>query len=136
MQVWNQVEQRLTYLCARNSHYQKFLARAKYFGRTVTIDRQGRMLIPISLRRSAQIKGVVDVIDYSGYLEVWNHARFLRNLRSDPITPQDEDILNQQVSSIVRFPRAARSRKPSNKYIEKRMVWAYTAGHASVHTVG
>jgi MraZ protein len=70
------------------------LLRAKYFGQTVNIDDQGRVLIPVVLRRSALIKGEVDVLDYQTYLEVWNHARFVRNLRRSPVTDQDETLLN------------------------------------------
>src|SRR5580700_9698113 len=56
MQVWNQVEERLEHLCSGNRDNQKLLARAKYFGRSVTIDKQGRVLIPIILRNSAQMQ--------------------------------------------------------------------------------
>lgn len=111
MQLWNQVEERLEYLCSRDRSYKKFLDRAKYFGQAVSIDNQGRMLIPIALRRSAQIEGAVDVFDYMNYLEVWNHARFLKTLRSNPITEQDENKLNRQLSSVDRFARVARSKK-------------------------
>jgi MraZ protein len=98
MQVWNQVEKRLEHLCSRNKNSQKLLARAKYFGKAVKLDKQGRVLIPITLRNSAQMHGDVDVLDYSSYLEVWNHTRFLTRLRSNPITFQDEQIL-QRLSS-------------------------------------
>jgi MraZ protein len=98
MQVWNQVEKRLEHLCSRNRNNQKLLARAKYFGQAVTLDKQGRVLIPIVLRNSAQMHGEVDVLDYSSYLEVWNHTRFLTRLKSNPITLQDEQTL-QRLSS-------------------------------------
>jgi MraZ protein len=95
MQVWKQVEERLDRLCSHNRTTQKLLVRAKYFGRPVTIDKQGRVLIPIVLRSSAQMKGAVDVLDYRNYLEVWNHARFLKDLKSNPITARDEKTLNK-----------------------------------------
>jgi len=34
------------------------------------MDKQGRVLIPIVLRSSAQMKGAVDIFDYLNYLEV------------------------------------------------------------------
>jgi len=111
MPVWNRFEERLARLCLRNRNYQKFLARAKYFGQPVAPDKQGRVLIPIALRRSAQIRGSVDVLDYLSYLEVWNRSRFLKALRNNPITPQDENVLNEQLSSIVRFPLSAPRKK-------------------------
>jgi MraZ protein len=103
MQVWNQVEERLERLCSHNRN--KLLVRAKYFGRAVTMDKQGRVLIPIVLRSSAQMKGAVDIFDYLNYLEVWNHAQFLKDLKGSPITAQDEKTLNQ-LSSAPRFPWA------------------------------
>ena len=99
MQVWNQVEERLEHLCSHNRKNQKLLVRAKYFGRAVTMDKQGRVLIPIVLRSSAHMKGAVDIFDYLNYLEVWNHAQFLKNLKSSPITAQDEKTLNEVFSA-------------------------------------
>ena len=99
MRVWNEVQAQLERLCLHNASTQKLLARVKYFGRAVTMDKQGRVLIPIVLRNSAQMKGAVDVLDYVNHLEVWNHARLMKNLRSCPITPQDEKMLNEVFSA-------------------------------------
>ena len=104
MKVWNEVEGQLERLCLHNMNSQKFLARVKYFGRAVTMDKQGRLLIPITLRNSAQMKGAVDVLDYVDHLEIWNHARLMNNLKSDPITAQDEKTLSQLLSA----PRLSR----------------------------
>src|SRR5260370_40677736 len=79
MQVWNQVEERLERLCSHNRNNQKLLVRAKYFGRAATMDKQGRVLIPIVLRSSAQMKGAVDRSDCLNDLEVSNHAYFLKD---------------------------------------------------------
>ena len=51
------------------------------------------------------MKGPVDIFDYLNYLEVWNHAQFLKDLKSSPITAQDEKTLNK-LSSAPRFPWA------------------------------
>jgi MraZ protein len=110
MQVWNRVEERLERLCSHNGNNQKLLVRAKYFGQAVTMDKQGRVLIPIVLRSSAQMKGAVDIFDYLNYLEVWNHAQFLKDLKSSPITAQDEKTLNK-LSSAPRFPWAIHRNK-------------------------
>jgi MraZ protein len=103
MRVWNEVQGELERLCLHIASTQKLLARVKYFGRAVTMDKQGRVLIPIVLRNTAQMKGAVDVLDYVNYLEVWNHARLMKNLRNSPITPQDEQTLND-VFSAARSP--------------------------------
>ncbi len=103
MQIWKEVEERLERLYLHYGKNQKLLARMKYFGQAVTMDKQGRVLIPVVLRSSAQMKGAVDVLDYVNYLEVWNHARLMKNLKSNPITAQDEKTLNE-LSSAPRFP--------------------------------
>ena len=94
-QVWTEIEKRLVPLCSHNRNRQKLLTRAKYFGETVTMDDQGRVLIPAVLRESARMKGEVDVLDYQNYLEVWNHFRFVNNLKRSPVTAQDENALNR-----------------------------------------
>jgi MraZ protein len=109
MKAWNEVEGQLERLCLHNVSHQKLLARVKYFGRAVKMDKQGRVLIPIVLRSSAQMKGAVDILDYVSYLEVWNHTRLMKNLMSTPITAQDEKTLNE-LSSTPRFPWAVDSK--------------------------
>ena len=73
-------------------------------------DEQGRVLIPILLRNSAHMKGGVHILDYLNYLDVWNHAQFLKNLKRSPLTAQDEKMLNK-LSSAPRFPRTIRRNK-------------------------
>src|SRR5439155_10992582 len=100
MQVWSQVEERREHLCCRT----------KYFGQAVAMNNQGRVLIPIVLRSSAHMRGGVDLLDYLNYLEVWNHAQFLKNLKSSPITAQDKKMLSK-LSCAPRFPRTIRRNK-------------------------
>jgi len=94
MQVWSEIEERLARLSSHNKTKQKFLTRANYFGQAVTMDRQGRVLIPAVLREAADMRGEVDVLGYLNYLEVWNHERFLENLKRNPITQDDEKTLD------------------------------------------
>jgi DNA-binding transcriptional regulator/RsmH inhibitor MraZ len=103
LQVWNHVEQRLEHLRLHNRNTQRLLARVKYFGQVVTMDKQDRVLIPIGLRGSLEMKGAVDVLAYVNYLEVWNHARLMKYLKI-PNTAQGEKTLNE-LSSSPRFPR-------------------------------
>ncbi len=91
--MWKEVERRLA--DAHLPTTDKLLVRAKYFGQLVTIDNQGRVLIPIVLRESAHIEGEVDVLGYSKYLDVWNHQSFLKNLERTSVTPHDEQVLNR-----------------------------------------
>jgi MraZ protein len=94
MKVWGEIEQRLARLSSHNRTKQKFLARANYFGQAVKMDGQGRVLIPAVLREAAQMQGEVDVLGNLNYLEVWNHTRFLEQLRNSPITEDDQKILD------------------------------------------
>src|SRR5205814_1677118 len=65
-----------------NRAKRKFLKRTSYYGQTVELDGQGRLLLPTVLRESAQTKGDVDVLGNLDYLEVMNHARMLDQLRT------------------------------------------------------
>jgi MraZ protein len=97
-QVWTDIEKRLVHVCSYNRHRQKLLTRAKYFGRAVIMDDQGRVLIPAVLRETARLHGEVDVLDYENYLEVWNHSRLMNNLKRHPVTKQDESVLERLTS--------------------------------------
>lgn len=94
MKVWEEIERKLAKLSSHNQAKQKFLARTNYFGQVVDLDGQGRILIPPVLRESAQMKGEVTVSAQLTYLEVWNHARFLENMKNNPITGEDEKVLD------------------------------------------
>lgn len=90
---WNEVEERLAKLPSSNPAKQRFLTRTNYYGQTVTIDKQGRVLIPALLRESAEMKGQVVVLGYQNHLRVWNHARLQERLKSAPVTEEDQQIL-------------------------------------------
>jgi MraZ protein len=72
----------------------KFLLRTSYFGQTVDLDGQGRLLLPGVLRESAQMKGDVDVFGSLNYLEVMNHTRVVDSLKNEPFTDEDFESLN------------------------------------------
>ena len=94
MKVWEEIEKKLAKLSSHNPSKQKFLARTNYYGQVVELDGQGRILIPPVLRDAAQMKGEVTVSAQLTYLEVWNHARFLEQLKNNPITGEDEKALD------------------------------------------
>jgi MraZ protein len=95
MKAWQDIERKLAKLSTHNVAKQRFLARANYYGQVVEVDGQGRILIPPVLRESAQMKGDVDVQGQLTYLEIWNHGRFLEHLAHNPITAQDEEVLDK-----------------------------------------
>ena len=88
LRTWNEIEKLLA-----DAH----LRRAKYFGEAVTMDKQGRVLMPFVLREIAHIKGEVDVFGCSKYLEVWNHTSFLKNLERSSVTARGEETLNRML---------------------------------------
>jgi MraZ protein len=94
MKIWNEIEEKLARLSSHNRTKQKFLTRTNYYGQVVELDGQGRILVPSILRESAQMRGDVDVLGNLTYLEIWNHTRFLDNLKASPITDDDEQTLD------------------------------------------
>jgi len=95
MKVWEEIEQKLAKRSSHNPAKQKFLAHTNYYGQVVEVDGQGRILIPPVLRESAEMKGEVDVQGRLTFLEIWNHTRFLEQLRRNPITAEDEKVLDE-----------------------------------------
>jgi MraZ protein len=77
----------------QNRAKRKFLMRTSYFGQTVELDAQGRVLLPSVLREEAQMKGDVDVFGSLDYLEVFNHVRMLDELKNSPYTEDDDKAL-------------------------------------------
>ncbi|HLJ41432.1 MAG TPA: hypothetical protein VKT50_08070 [Candidatus Acidoferrales bacterium] len=94
MKVWDEIERKLAKLSSHNQAKQKFLTRTNYFGQVVELDGQGRILIPPVLRDTAQMKGEVSVNGQLMHLEVWNHARFLEQMKNNPITAEDVKALD------------------------------------------
>jgi MraZ protein len=95
MTIWNEIEEKLARLSSHNRTKQKFLTRTNYYGQVVELDGQGRVLVPPILRESAQMRGDVDVLGNLNYLQIWNHTRFLDNLKASPITEEDEKTLDE-----------------------------------------
>ncbi|GAC1700993.1 MAG: division/cell wall cluster transcriptional repressor MraZ [Candidatus Acidiferrum sp.] len=93
MKVWSEIEEKLAKVSSQNRAKRKFLMRTSYYGQTVEMDGQGRVLVPAVLRESAQTKGDVDVFGNLDYLEVMNHTRVLDDLKSSPYTEDDYKAL-------------------------------------------
>ncbi len=56
MKVWMGIEDKLAGVSSQNRAKRKFLMRTSYYGQTVELDAQGRVLLPAVLRESAQTK--------------------------------------------------------------------------------
>src|SRR5260370_22549930 len=93
MKVWSGIEDKLAKVSSQNRAKRKFLMRTSYYGQTVEVDGQGRVLVPAVLRESAQMKGEVDVFGNLDYLEEMNHTRVLDDLQNEPYTEEDDKAL-------------------------------------------
>lgn len=92
--VWEEIETRLDAMPSTNRTRERFLERVSYFGQQVTMDAQGRILVPQILREKAEITGEVVVSGRLDHLVVWNHERFERRLDEEPFTDEDYRILS------------------------------------------
>lgn len=92
--VWKAFEEKLAALPSMNKSRRKLLDRVNYWGQSVQMDAQGRVLIPSLLRESAEMQGEVAVIGYLNYLDVWNMERFRRHLESNQLTDEDLQVLS------------------------------------------
>src|SRR5438552_15593519 len=93
--VWHEIEQKLAKLPTLNPTKKKFLDRTNFYGQLAAIDKSGRILIPAHLRESARMTGEVAVLGYLHNLEVWNHERFVSNLKDKEFTEADNETLGQ-----------------------------------------
>jgi MraZ protein len=94
MTVWNAIEEKLAKMPSADTRKRKFLMRTSYYGQTVELDAQGRVLLPALLREKAQAKGDVAVLGTLDYLEVINDTRAQEQMDKDPFTDDDEQALS------------------------------------------
>jgi MraZ protein len=87
--VWEALEERLIKTASLNISRRRYLDRVNYFGMEVTMDKQGRILIPATLRDSATIRGELQVLGMVDHLNVWNKERWTKHLAEEPFTEQD-----------------------------------------------
>ncbi|HZR30582.1 MAG TPA: division/cell wall cluster transcriptional repressor MraZ [Terriglobales bacterium] len=92
---WERIEQKLAGLSTFNPTKKKFLERTNYYGQVVEMDAQGRLLVPTVLRDSAQIRGEVAVLGNLTYLDVRNNDAFVKEMKENPFTPEDEKTLDE-----------------------------------------
>ena len=95
MAVWLEVERRLAEVPSANPSKQRFLDRVSFFGQTVTVDKQGRVLLPQLLRETAAMTGDVSVLGLQNHLAVWNQKRLQERLfKKEPFTDEDGRVLS------------------------------------------
>jgi MraZ protein len=95
MAVWLEIERRLAEVPSANPSKQRFLDRVNFFGQSVTLDKQGRVVLPQLLRESAAMTGEVSVLGLQNHLAVWNQKRLQERLfKKEPFTDEDGRVLS------------------------------------------
>lgn len=95
LSVWEELEERLRKIPSTDRARARFLERANYFGQQLTIDNQGRIVIPQILRESAGMNGEVVVNADLDHLVVWNRERIAKRLADEPFTEDDFRVLSE-----------------------------------------
>jgi MraZ protein len=94
MGVWLEIERKLAEVPSTHPSKLRFLDRVNFFGQAVTMDRQGRVLVPQLLRESAAMAGEVSVLGLQNHLAVWNLKRLQDRLfKKEPFTDEDGRLL-------------------------------------------
>lgn len=92
---WERIEQKLAGLSNFNPTKRKLLNFTNYYGQVVEMDSQGRLLVPSLLRDAANVKGDVAVVGFLNHLEVRALADYQKDLEANPITAEDEKVLDE-----------------------------------------
>ena len=93
MGVWLEIERKLAEVPSTHPSKLRFLDRVNFFGQAVTMDRQGRVLVPQLLRESAAMVGEVNVLGQQNHLAVWNLKRLRDRFKKEPFTDEDGRLL-------------------------------------------
>lgn len=88
--VWLEIERKLAAVPSSSPAKQRFLDRVNFFGQVVTMDKQGRVVLPQILREPAAMAGEVSVLGLQNHLAVWNQKRLSERLfKKEPFTEDD-----------------------------------------------
>jgi MraZ protein len=96
MAVWLEIERKLAAVPSTNPSKLRFLDRVNFFGQVVTMDRQGRVVLPQILRETAAMAGDVSVLGLQNHVAVWNLRRLQERLfKKEPFTEDDGRALSE-----------------------------------------
>jgi MraZ protein len=93
--VWEAIEARLLAMPSTDPVRRRYLQRVSFFGQQVSMDSQGRILLPQILREKAEMNGVVVVSAHLDHLVVWSRERIETRLEEEPFTEDDFRILTE-----------------------------------------
>jgi transcriptional regulator MraZ len=95
MAVWLEIERKLAGVPSTNPSKLRFLDRVNFFGQVVSMDRQGRVVLPQLLRETAAMAGDVTVLGEHNHLAVWNLRRLQERFKKEPFTEEDGRVLSE-----------------------------------------
>jgi MraZ protein len=76
MKEWEAIEAKIVQLEPTDPQREDFLNVTSYYGQTVEMDSQGRLLLPPVIRQAANLSGDVNVLGMQTVLEVVNADQF------------------------------------------------------------
>ena len=76
MKEWEAIEAKIVQLEPTDPEREDFLNVTSYYGQTVEMDSQGRLLLPPVIRETAKLSGEVNVLGMQTVLEVVNTEMF------------------------------------------------------------
>jgi MraZ protein len=95
MAVWVEIERKLAAVPSTNPSKLRFLDRVNFFGQAVTMDKQGRVVLPQMLRETAAMAGEVSVLGRQNHLAVWNLRRLQERFKKEPFSEEDGRALSE-----------------------------------------
>src|SRR6185503_2622196 len=93
MAVWLEIERKLASMPSTHPARQRFMDRVNFYGQIVTLDKQGRVVLPQLLRESAAMTGEASVLGLQNHLAVWNQKRLGERFKKEPFTEDDGKVL-------------------------------------------
>src|SRR5262249_35168874 len=78
--IWEEIERKLSDQPMTNASVDKFMNITGYYGAEVSMDNQGRILIPQRLREAVQIRDEVNVMGKMRFLSIWNDENYKKKL--------------------------------------------------------
>lgn len=93
MPEWEAIEQRIAAMPSTDPTRERFLHLVNYYGQTIEMDNQGRLLIPARLRAAAELTADVDVQGHVTYLVVLNRERSQARTQASRLSSEDKGRL-------------------------------------------
>ena len=91
---WEAIESRIAAMPSTDPTRERFLHLVNYFGQTVEMDAQGRLLLPARLRSVANLTADVDVQGHVTYLVVLSRERSEARTQASMLSTEDKGRLS------------------------------------------